>query len=75
MTEKETNRRQLDLELDRLENKIFELRVLYAQFFVAILRLSPAKRQKESVPLISSLLRAQFNKSQTALRTPLLGQP
>ena len=74
MTEKETNRRQLDLELDRLENKISELRVLYEQYFVEILPLSPDKQQKEIVALIRKLLRAPFKNSQTRFRLRVLVQ-
>ena len=74
MSEKETNRRQLDLELDRLENKISELRVLYEQYFVEILPLSPDKQQKEIVALIRKLLHAPFKNSQTRFRLRVLVQ-
>ena len=74
MSEKETNRRQLDIELDRLETKISELRVLYEQHFVEILPLPPDKLHKEVVRSIRILLKAPFKNSQTRFRLRVLVQ-
>ena len=68
----EGNRRHLDLELDSLEAKIAELRVLYEQHFVDILPQPPDKLQKETVRMIRSLLRAPFKNSQTRFRLRVL---
>lgn len=74
MSEKEANRRKLDHELDRLESKIAELRVLYEQYFVEILPLPPDKLHKEVVKLIRVLLKAPFKNSQTRFRLRVLIQ-
>ena len=72
--EKESNKRQLDSELDQLEAKIAELRVLYEQHFVDILPQPPLKLHKEVVRTIRGLLRAPFKTAQTRFRLRMLVQ-
>jgi len=72
--EKEQNRRQLDTELDQLESRIAELRVLYEQHFVDILPQAPEKIHKEVVRTIRKLLRAPFKTAQTRFRLRMLVQ-
>ena len=62
------HRRELDLELDRLESKIAELRVQYEQHFIDILPQPPAKLQREVVVLMRKLLKAPFKNSQSRFR-------
>jgi len=61
-------RRELDLEIDRLEARINELRVLYEQHFVDILPYPPDKERKEVEKMIRGLLRKPFKNSQTRFR-------
>jgi len=74
MADKEINRRQLDLELDQLEGRIAELRMLYEQHFADILPQPPEKLRQEAVRLIRKLLRAPFKNSQTKFRLRMLVQ-
>ena len=61
-------RRELDLEIDRLDTKISELRVLYEQYFIQLLPLPPDKEHRELKRLIRTLLKAPFKNSQTRFR-------
>src|SRR5262245_3607671 len=61
-------RRQLDVELEQLEERIETLRVLYEQHFADILPQPPTKLQKEAVFLIRKLLKAPFKNSQTRFK-------
>ena len=65
-------RRALDEELDRLEGKIAELRVLYEQYFVDVMPQPPTKLQEETVRLMRSLLRAPFKNSANRFRLRVL---
>ncbi len=62
------NRRKLDDELDRLEQKIAELRVYYEQYFVDIQPQPPDKLQQEVVWMIRQLLRAPFKNAAIRFR-------
>lgn len=66
--EKENNRRKLDAELDVLEARITELRVLYEQYFVDVLPQPPDKLRKEVVRSIRQLLKAPFKNSAVRFR-------
>jgi len=66
--ESERPRRQIEEELDRLETKIGELRVLYEQYFVDIQPHTPDKLRADTVRLIRQLLRAPFRNSATKFR-------
>ncbi|MFN8390473.1 MAG: MXAN_5187 C-terminal domain-containing protein [Bdellovibrionota bacterium] len=68
MCASDANKRQIEVELDQLEAKISELRMLYEQYFVEILPHPPDKLQKEIVRNIRRLLRAPFKTSQTRFR-------
>lgn len=68
VAEKENNRRKLDAELDLLESKISELRVLYEQYFVDVLPQPPDKLRKEVVRMIRHLLKAPFKNSAVRFR-------
>ncbi len=61
-------KRQLELELDRLEAMIENLRIQYEQYFVDIVPLPPDKPQKEIKAFIRLLLKAPFKNSQTRFR-------
>lgn len=61
-------RRRLSEELDQLEAKIAEVRVLYEQYFVDILPLPPDKLNKEVVMLIRQMLKAPFKNSADKFR-------
>ena len=65
---KKLPRRELDAEIDRLETKINELRVLYEQYFIQLLPLAPDQEHRELKRLIRSLLKAPFKNSQTRFR-------
>ena len=65
---KQTSKQLLDQDLNRLEAKIEELRLLYEQYFVDILLQAPEGLQKEVVRLIRKLLRAPFKTSAVRFR-------
>lgn len=65
-------RRQIEDELDRLEAKIGELRMLYEQYFVDILPRTPDKLRAEVIRMIRHLLRAPFRNSATRFRLRML---
>ena len=65
-------RRALDEDLDRLEGKIAELRVLYEQYFVDVMPQPPTKLQEETVRMIRTLLRAPFKNSANRFRLRVL---
>jgi len=71
---KRAPKRELDLELDRLEAKIAELRVLYEQYFIDILPQPPDKLHTEVIANIRTLLRAPFKNSATRFRLRTLIQ-
>jgi len=62
------NREKLSRELDRLEGKLEELRMLYEQHFVDILPQAPDPLRKEVVRMIRQLMKAPFKNSQTRFR-------
>ena len=68
VVEKESNKRKLDIELDKLETKISELRVLYEQYFVDVIPQPPDKLRKEIVRSIRTLLKAPFKNSAVRFR-------
>ncbi len=74
MSEKETQSRQLEGELDRLEAKISELRVLYEQYFIDVQPHPPDKLLDEVKRTIRKLLRAPFKNSQVRFRLRMLIQ-
>lgn len=61
-------RRELDLEMDRLEANIEKVRVLYEQYFIDILPLPPDKEHQEINRNIRLLLKAPFKNSQSRFR-------
>lgn len=61
-------------ELDRLESKMGELRILYEQHFVDVLPQPPLQLQKEVVKLIRQLLKAPFKNSADRFRLRMLVQ-
>lgn len=67
-----TNKRKLDQQLDVLEAKINELRILYEQYFVDILPQPPDKLRKEVVLLIRQLLKAPFKNSAVRFRLRMI---
>lgn len=67
-------KRNLDVELDRLESKIGELRMLFEQFFVDVLPHPPEKPQKEVVMMIKGLLKAPFKNAEARFRLRMLTQ-
>ncbi len=62
------SRRDLELELDRLDARINDLRILYEQHYIQLLPLPPDKQHKDVVLLIRQLLKAPFKNSQTRFR-------
>ncbi|MCC6954355.1 MAG: hypothetical protein IT290_09575 [Deltaproteobacteria bacterium] len=64
----EGNRRELDRELDRLEARIEEVRVLFEQHFIDVLPQPPTKAQAEIVREIKRLLKAPFKIAATRFR-------
>lgn len=62
------NQRKLDIELNKLESQIEELRVLYEQYFVDVFPQPPDKQRKEVVRFIRQLLKAPFKNSQIRFR-------
>jgi hypothetical protein len=61
-------RRDVDRELDALEAKIAELRILYEQYFVDVLAQPPEKLQKEVRRFIKLMLKAPFKNSASRFR-------
>lgn len=61
-------RRDINLEIDRLETKIKELQVLYEQYYIQLLPLPPDKEHKDVKQTIRVLLKAPFKNSQTRFR-------
>ena len=74
MAERETHSRQLAGELDKLEAKISELRVLYEQYFIDVQPQAPEKLHQDTGRTIRKLLRAPFKNSQTRFRLRMLIQ-
>lgn len=70
----QTLKRDLDRELDVLEAKIAELRMLFEQHFAEILPQPPSKLQKEVLLMMKRLLRAPFRNSATRFRLRMLIQ-
>jgi hypothetical protein len=67
-------RRDLDRELDLLEAKIEELKILYEQFFVDILTQPPDQLRKEVVKKIKKMLKAPFKNAASRFRLRMLVQ-
>ena len=65
-------KRKLDYELDRLEGKLEELRMLYEQYFIDVLPQPPAKLRAEVVKTIRQLLKAPFRTSAIRFRLRML---
>jgi len=63
-----SNNRQIDLELDRLERQINETRVLYEQYFIDLLPRPPEPEVKNIKQEIRRLLKAPFKNSQSKFR-------
>lgn len=74
MTDKVTNSKQLESELDKLEARIGELRVLYEQYFIDVQPHPPDKLHQETTRFIRKLLRAPFKNSQIRFRLRMLVQ-
>jgi len=72
--EAQRSRKALELELDRLEAKIEDLKILYEQYFVDILPQPPDKLRAEVVRAIKRLLKAPFRNSATRFRLRMLVQ-
>lgn len=70
----QTLKRDLDRELDLLEGRIAELRMLFEQHFADVLPLPPAKLQKEVLVMMKRLLRAPFKNSASRFRLRMLIQ-
>lgn len=68
MKSSEGTKRQLSVELDRLEARIEELRILYEQFFVGLQPLPPDKQHRDVKLLIRQLLKAPFKNSENKFR-------
>lgn len=68
VVENTNNRRKLDADIDLLEAKITELRVLYEQYFVDVLPQAPDKLRKEVLRSIRALLKAPFKNSAVRFR-------
>ena len=67
-------RRELDLELDRFEAKISELKVQYEQYFLDIVALPPLELEREVKRMIRELRTAPFKKATTKFRLNTLVQ-
>ncbi len=61
-------KRQLNVEMDRLEIKIKELSILYEQHFLELLPFAPEKEHKDLKGFIRQLMSAPFHNSQTRFR-------
>lgn len=61
-------KKELDRQLDLLEAKISELKILYEQYFVDVQPQPPLQLQAEVVRLIKTLLRAPFKNSAARFR-------
>ena len=61
-------RRQFDIELDKLERRIEELRILYEQYFVDVQPHPPTENEKQVNRLIRELLKAPFKNSANRFR-------
>ncbi|MCB0344055.1 MAG: hypothetical protein KDD66_03015 [Bdellovibrionales bacterium] len=61
-------KRQLNVEMDRLEIKIKELSILFEQHFLELLPFAPDKEHKELKAMIRQLMSAPFHNSQTRFR-------
>lgn len=66
--ESEQPKRQLNVEMDRLEIKIKELSILYEQHFLDLLPFQPEKEHKAVKVFIRDLMKAPFHNSQTRFR-------
>lgn len=62
------NREKISAELNLLETRLEELRMLYEQHFVDVLPQAPDPQRKEVVRMIRQLLKAPFKNSQTRFR-------
>ena len=69
-----TPKRELDKELDGLEARLNELKILYEQFFVDVLPFPPLKEQADVARLIKRLLKAPFKNSASRFRLRMLVQ-
>lgn len=69
-----SQRQELEADLNRLESRIAELKVLYEQHFVDILPQPPVDMQREVQALIRTLLRAPFKSSALRFRLRTLVQ-
>lgn len=65
-------KRDLRVELDQLERILDELKVLYEQYFVGIIPLTPDKLHNEAKRLINSLSKAPFRSSALNFRLKTL---
>lgn len=72
MSATEANKRQLDRELDQLENQIAELRVLFEQYFIDLLPQPPDELRQKTTRMIRNLLRHPFKNSQNRFRLKTL---
>ncbi len=71
---KESTKRRLDEELDRLEARIAELRVQYEQYFLDVLPQPPLSLHRDVKILIRQLLKAPFKNSAIRFRLRMLIQ-
>ena len=67
-------RREIDHDLDLLEQRIEELRVLYEQYFIDVLPQMPEQLRKEVKSRIRKLVKAPFKNSATRFRLRSLEQ-
>ena len=66
--EKQQNRRNLQLELDRIDKVLDELKVQYEQYFSGVLTLPPDKLHSETERSIKLMMRAPFRNSAVNFR-------
>ena len=62
------SRRDVEVQLDRLDAMIAEVRILYEQYFTGILQQPPDKQRTDCVRMIKLLLKAPFKNSASRFR-------
>ena len=66
--EQNNPRREVDRQLDQLENAIAKLRILYEQFFTGIITRAPESEHTEVSRMIKTLMKAPFKNSARRFR-------
>jgi hypothetical protein len=65
-------RKKLEQELDQLDGKLEELKMLYDQYFIDVLLQPPDKKRAEAVKTIRALLKSPFRNSASRFRLRML---